>query len=352
MAVTKTVDAERINEAISFGISNIGENKVQEILDKYEKITPKVKWHMIGHLQSNKVKYIIDKVHLIHSLDRISLAKEIQKRAEEHDIYVDALVQVNVAEEDSKFGLKKEEVIPFINDIKSFDRIRVKGLMTIAPYAENPEDVRFVFRDLKCLFEQIKQLSPANTDMKYLSMGMTNDFEVALEEGSNIIRIGTGILEKEYKEEYQMADIANKFLSKVKYIIGLDDMEEPENEIVETNNEVELDLQKNVYRQNKVLNIHTNNNVKLVVYEPTKYEEAPKMVEDLKNRKIVVINLEEMETEPKKQIFDFLNGSIYALDGNIQKVSKDIFILAPSNVEIDSRLKEELKNKGIFPWQK
>ena len=149
-----------------------------------------------------------------------------------------------------------------------------------------------------------------------------------------------------------MADIANKFLSKVKYIIGLDDMEEPENDIVETNNEVELDLQKNVYRQNKVLNIHTNNNVKLVVYEPTKYEEAPKMVEDLKNRKIVVINLEEMETEPKKQIFDFLNGSIYALDGNIQKVSKDIFILAPSNVEIDSRLKEELKNKGIFPWQK
>lgn len=149
-----------------------------------------------------------------------------------------------------------------------------------------------------------------------------------------------------------MADIANKFINKVKYIIGLDDMEELENEQVENNKEIELDLQKNMYKQNKILNIHTNNNIKLVVYEPSKYEEAPKMVEDLKNRKIVVINLEEMEIEPKKQIFDFLNGSIYALDGNIQKVSKDIFILAPNNVEIDARLKEELKNKGIFPWQK
>lgn len=149
-----------------------------------------------------------------------------------------------------------------------------------------------------------------------------------------------------------MADIANKFINKVKYIIGLDDMEDLENEHVESNKEIELDLQKNMYKQNKILNIHTNNNIKLVVYEPSKYEEAPKMVEDLKNRKIVVINLEEMEIEPKKQIFDFLNGSIYALDGNIQKVSKDIFILAPNNVEIDARLKEELKNKGIFPWQK
>ncbi len=149
-----------------------------------------------------------------------------------------------------------------------------------------------------------------------------------------------------------MTDMANKFLNKVKYIIGLEDMEEQEEEQVENSKEIELDLQKGGYKQNKVLNIHTNTTVKLVVYEPTKYEEAPKMVEDLKNRKIVVINLEEMELEPKKQIFDFLNGAIYALDGNIQKVSKDIFVLAPNNVEIDSRLKEELKNKGIFPWQK
>ncbi|WP_074350432.1 YggS family pyridoxal phosphate-dependent enzyme [Proteiniborus sp. DW1] len=202
VAVTKTVDVDRINEAISYGISDIGENKVQEIQCKYEKIVPNTKWHMIGHLQSNKVKYIIDKVHLIHSLDRVSLAKEIQKRAEEHDICVDTLVQVNIAEEDSKFGLRKEEVIPFIETIKDFNRIRVKGLMTIAPYVENPEEVRFVFRDLKNMFEDIKEFKFSNVDMKYLSMGMTNDFEVALEEGANMIRIGTGIFGKRtYKED-------------------------------------------------------------------------------------------------------------------------------------------------------
>ncbi len=139
---------------------------------------------------------------MIHSLDRMSLAEEIQKRAEEHSIYVDALIQVNIAEEDSKFGLRKDEVIPFIESIKDFSRIRIKGLMTIAPYAEDPEEVRLVFRDLKNLFENIKELNFSNVDMKYLSMGMTNDYEVALEEGANIIRIGTGIFGKRiYKEE-------------------------------------------------------------------------------------------------------------------------------------------------------
>ncbi|MFA5524850.1 MAG: YggS family pyridoxal phosphate-dependent enzyme, partial [Tissierellales bacterium] len=161
-----------------------------------EKVNHTVKWHMIGHLQSNKVKYIIDKVHMIHSLDRMSLAKEIQRRAEEHNIFVDTLIQVNIAEEDTKFGLIKDEVIPFIKAIKDFERIRIKGLMTIAPYAENPENIRFVFKDLKKLFDNVKELSIENVDMKYLSMGMTNDYEIALEEGANIIRIGTGIFGK------------------------------------------------------------------------------------------------------------------------------------------------------------
>lgn len=151
---------------------------------------------MIGHLQSNKVKYIIDKVEMIHSLDRMSLAEEIQKRAEEFNVYVNSLVQVNIAEEDSKFGLRKEEVIPFIESISNFNRIRIKGLMTIAPYAGDPEEVRYVFKDLRELFEEIKELNLDNIDMKYLSMGMTNDYEVALEEGANIIRIGTGIFGK------------------------------------------------------------------------------------------------------------------------------------------------------------
>lgn len=197
IAVTKTVDVDKINEAINCGISNIGENKVQEIQTKYDKITNKnIDWHMIGHLQSNKVKYIIDKVDLIHSLDRKSLANEINKRAKKKNIVQDVLIQVNIAEEESKFGLKKEEVIPFVESILGYDNIRIKGLMTIAPYAEDSEEVRWVFRGLKDLSETIEDRRYENVQMKYLSMGMTNDYEIAIEEGSNMVRVGTAIFGK------------------------------------------------------------------------------------------------------------------------------------------------------------
>lgn len=197
IAVTKTVDVDKINEAINCGISNIGENKVQEIRAKYDKITNKnIDWHMIGHLQSNKVKYIIDKVDLIHSLDRKSLANEINKRAKKKNIVQDVLIQVNIAEEESKFGLKKEEVIPFVESILGYDNIRIKGLMTIAPYAEDSEEVRWVFRGLKDLSETIEDRRYENVQMKYLSMGMTNDYEIAIEEGSNMVRVGTAIFGK------------------------------------------------------------------------------------------------------------------------------------------------------------
>ncbi|MGF7057305.1 hypothetical protein HNR33_000972 [Brassicibacter mesophilus] len=157
---------------------------------------------MIGHLQSNKVKYMIEKVDLIHSLDRMSLAKEIQKRANEHNIIVDTLIQVNVAEEESKFGLRYDEVLDFIEKIIKFENIRIKGLMTIAPYTDEPEEVRFVFKQLRNLFDEISLKNYKNVDMKYLSMGMTNDYQIALEEGANMIRIGTGIFGKRiYKED-------------------------------------------------------------------------------------------------------------------------------------------------------
>ncbi|EOD01286.1 YggS family pyridoxal phosphate-dependent enzyme [Caldisalinibacter kiritimatiensis] len=196
IGVTKTVDTDIMKEAIKFGIDNIGENRVQEMKKKYEDISENLNWHMIGHLQSNKVKYIIDKVSLIHSLDRMSLAKELEKRAEQHNITVNSLIQVNIAEEESKFGLKGEEVIPFIENILKFERINIKGLMTIAPFDENPENVRYVFRQLKGLAKDIEAKGYSKIEMKYLSMGMTNDFEVAIEEGSNMVRIGTGIFGK------------------------------------------------------------------------------------------------------------------------------------------------------------
>ncbi|MBW4828609.1 MAG: YggS family pyridoxal phosphate-dependent enzyme [Clostridiaceae bacterium] len=196
IAVTKTVDVDIINEGISLGINNIGENKVQEIQKKYDNINDDVNWHMIGHLQSNKVKYIIDKVNLIHSLDRLSLAKEINKRAKAKDIAKDVLIQVNISEEKSKFGLKKEEVVPFIEKILEMENIRVKGLMTMAPYAENPEEIRYVFRNLRNLGYEIENRNYENVEMKYLSMGMSNDYEVAIEEGSNMVRIGAALFGK------------------------------------------------------------------------------------------------------------------------------------------------------------
>jgi PLP dependent protein len=196
VVVTKTVDPERINHAVDSGISNLGENKVQEIMDKYEAVSKNIKWHLIGHLQTNKVKYIIDKVELIHSVDSVKLAEEISKRAKKYDITKDVLVQINVAEEESKFGIDLDEAVNFVKSISVFDNIRIKGLMTIAPYSENPEGVRLVFRQLKEKFDELSQMNLPNTEMKYLSMGMSNDYQIAIEEGANMIRIGTAIFGK------------------------------------------------------------------------------------------------------------------------------------------------------------
>lgn len=193
IAVTKTVDEDRIVEAINCGLKNLGENRVQELCDKYEKIDKPCSWHLIGHLQTNKVKYIIDKVEMIHSVDRLDLAQEIQKRAERAGRVMEVLVQVNIAKEESKFGLEKEKVMGFLRQVCKFPNIRVRGLMTIAPFSLNPEDVRWVFTELRKLYIDISRENIDNIYMDYLSMGMSNDFEAAIEEGSNMVRIGTAI---------------------------------------------------------------------------------------------------------------------------------------------------------------
>ncbi len=193
IAVTKTIDTPRIKEVIDLGVKNIGENKVQEILDKYEELKDISNIHLIGHLQSNKVKYIIDKVKLIHSVDSISLMQEINKRAIQSEIIAKVLIQVNVAGEDTKFGIGADEVEDFLSKAESFKNIEIRGLMTMAPYYENPENARPVFRALKEIFDNISLVSYRNTKAEYLSMGMTNDYHIALEEGANMIRIGTGL---------------------------------------------------------------------------------------------------------------------------------------------------------------
>lgn len=203
IGVSKTVDAQRAKEAVEGGLINLGENRVQELVKKYDELSDiNVNWHLIGHLQKNKVKYIIDKVSLIHSVESLSLAEEINKRALQHNLVANILIELNIGGEESKFGLSEESVYEFVKSMDQFENIKVLGLMTVAPYKENPEEVRWVFKKMKEIFDRISNMNLKNVDMKYLSMGMTNDFEIAIEEGANIIRIGTAIFgERKYGED-------------------------------------------------------------------------------------------------------------------------------------------------------
>ena len=190
VAVTKTRTPEQLNEVLAAGQNILGENRVQELMDKYDAVNPGADWHIIGHLQSNKVKYIADKVVLVHSLESESLAKELNRRMLEIGHPMDCLVQVNIADEESKFGLAKEEVVPFLEMVSNMPGIHVKGLMNIAPFFEDTEQVRPIFREMYQLFQELKEKQIPGIDMEILSMGMSHDYQVAIEEGANMIRVG------------------------------------------------------------------------------------------------------------------------------------------------------------------
>jgi len=193
VAVTKTVTIEQIKEAINAGIKIIGENKVHEAKEKYHILTAEIEWHLVGHLQTNKVKYAVEIFDLIHSVDSVKLAKEIDKRSLQFGKISNVLIEVNVSGEDTKYGIKPEEAELFIKKISEFPRILVRGLMTIAPMVKDKEETRPYFGKLRELSEEIKSKNIRNVKMDYLSMGMTEDFEIAIEEGANMVRIGRGI---------------------------------------------------------------------------------------------------------------------------------------------------------------
>ncbi len=193
IAVSKTKPISMLEEAYMAGSRDFGENKVQEIMDKYLQLPPDTRWHMIGHLQRNKVKYIIDKVTLIHSVDSLRLAEEISRQAEKKQVHADILVEVNIAKEESKFGTSREESIQLVKNISKLPNISVKGLMTIAPFVTNPEDNRKYFRQIRELSVDIAKENIDNVTMSILSMGMTGDYMVAIEEGATMVRVGTGI---------------------------------------------------------------------------------------------------------------------------------------------------------------
>ncbi len=193
IAVSKTKPVEMLNDVYEANIRDFGENKVQELCDKYEVMEKDIRWHMIGHLQTNKVKYLIGKTKLIHSVDSYKLACEIEKQAAKHDIVMDILIEVNIANEETKFGLSTNEVIDLVRQVSLLPHVRIKGLMTVAPYVEESEENRLYFRKIKQLSVDIDSQNIDNVSMNVLSMGMTGDYMVAIEEGATIVRVGTGI---------------------------------------------------------------------------------------------------------------------------------------------------------------
>lgn len=200
IAVTKTHSADIINEAIECGITDIGENKVQEILEKYDSVKKGVRWHLIGHLQTNKVKYIIDKVSLIHSVDSIKLMDEIDRQAKKHDLIMDILIQVNISGEETKFGIEPSQLDEMFDHASQLSNIRVKGLMTIAPKTDRNMTNRLHFGNINKIYIDKKSNVYDNINMEFLSMGMSGDYEVAIEEGSNMVRVGSAIFGERTKK--------------------------------------------------------------------------------------------------------------------------------------------------------
>lgn len=204
IAVSKTKPIPLLEEAYHAGVRDFGENKVQELCEKYEGMEKDIKWHMIGHLQTNKVKYLIGKTTLIHSVDSYKLACEIEKQAAKQDCIMDILIEVNIAEEETKFGLSEEDVIELVRNVAKLPHVRIKGLMTVAPYVVDSEENRQFFRKIKQLSVDIDNQNIDNVSMNILSMGMTGDYMVAIEEGATMVRVGTGIFgERNYKQKVE-----------------------------------------------------------------------------------------------------------------------------------------------------
>lgn len=193
VCVTKGVDPYRMSEVFIHGIKDIGENRVQEALKKKVEVLPGAKWHMVGHLQTNKVKDAIQAFDLIHSVDSLELAQKIDKEAAKINKSVNVLVQVNISGEEQKYGIRPDTVSAFLRDVSVLSNVKILGLMTITPLSDDPEQVRPYLRTLREISETIKNENIPNIEMRYLSMGMSQDYEVAIQEGANMLRIGTAI---------------------------------------------------------------------------------------------------------------------------------------------------------------
>lgn len=199
IAVTKTIDITRIREVIDNKLTNLGENKVQELIKKVDNIKRDCKWHLIGHLQSNKINQILGKVELIHSIDSNVLLEELNKKSKINNITSNILIQLNISKEESKYGFDKNDLNNILDSFDKYPNLVLKGFMTMAPYVSDEKLLRDVFSQMKIIYENIKKYNSQNIQIEHLSMGMSNDYGIAVEEGSNMVRIGTAIFGDRYK---------------------------------------------------------------------------------------------------------------------------------------------------------
>lgn len=195
IAVSKTKPVQDIEEAYNTDIRDFGENKVQELTDKYDKLPKDIRWHLIGHLQRNKVKYIVGKVYLIHSLDSIKLLDELERHYKSKDLIAQVLIQINIGREESKTGIYLEDLEELLQACEGCNNVKVRGLMTIIPQKDE-QSSRDYFRQMKSIFDELTKRKFTNISMKVLSMGMTGDYKIAIEEGSSMVRVGEGIFGK------------------------------------------------------------------------------------------------------------------------------------------------------------
>ena len=309
-----------IKECYDIGQRDFGENKVQDLIAKKELLPKDIRWHFIGKLQTNKVKYLVNNVYLIHSLSSIKLLEKIESEFSKSNSSVNALIQINIGREESKSGIYEEELEDMIKAIEACNHVKVKGIMVIIPKG-NDEENRYYFSKTKEIFNKLKDRNLKNISMEILSMGMTNDYKIAIQEGATMIRVGSEIF-------------------------GLREEVEEEEEV----EEVEPIISKQ--RGNKVVNIHNSASAKVMVVKPNSYDEAREIAEAIKNRKIVVVNTTAMETKVAQRLVDFISGACCVLGAQLQEVEQRVYLLSPSNVEVSNELRTEISSKALFNWNK
>ena len=345
IAVSKTKPVSMIEELLPGGTRDFGENKVQELCDKYEQLPKDIRWHLIGHLQRNKVKYVVDKACLIHSVDSLRLAEAISAEGQKKGITVPVLIEVNVAGEETKFGVKPEEAEGLIREIAKLPSISVRGLMTIAPYVENPEDNRVHFASLKKLCVDIKNKNIDNVSMDILSMGMTGDYEVAIEEGAkflDVMKLGGDGYEDEY-DDYDDFDDDYEDEKPRKKLFGRrgDDDNDEEEAPAKAKPQKVTPIRQASRKQ--------GNGMEVCVIKPSSFDDAREVTETLLSNRTVVLNFEGLDVDVAQRIIDVTSGTCFAIGGNLKKVSASIFIVTPKNVDISGDLQDILSGAIDIP---